>query len=97
MSVQSVRKKQDRVRQLLVSSRESEAQFIVRLLQGKIRINMGPKTVVVSHLRLLIASTCFTEQFFQAALAHALAFVEKRKPTKEELSEAVSCVQTAYK
>jgi DNA ligase-1 len=73
----SVRKKQDRVRQLLVSSRESEAQFIVRLLQGKIRINMGPKTVV-------------------AALAHALAFVEKKKPTKEELAEAVSCVQGAY-
>ena len=47
MGLQSVRKKQDRVRQLLVSSRESEAQFIVRLLQGKIRINMGPKTVVV--------------------------------------------------
>jgi len=33
----------------------------------------------------------------QAALAHALAFVEKKKPTKEELAEAVSCLQGAYK
>jgi ATP-dependent DNA ligase len=53
MGLQSVRKKQDRVRQLLVSSRESEAQFIVRLLQGKIRINMGPKTVVVRITTLI--------------------------------------------
>jgi DNA ligase-1 len=44
----SVKKKQDRIRQLLVACRECEAQFIIRLLQGKIRINMGPKTALVA-------------------------------------------------
>jgi len=45
VDLQSIKKKQVRIRQLLVSCRESEAQFIVKALQGKMRINLGPKSI----------------------------------------------------
>lgn len=46
-----MKKKQDKIRHLLVCCRESEAQFVIKMLQGKMRINLGPKSVVagLSH------------------------------------------------
>eukprot|EP01128_Nolandella_sp_AFSM9_P012956 TRINITY_DN981_c0_g1_i1.p1 TRINITY_DN981_c0_g1~~TRINITY_DN981_c0_g1_i1.p1 ORF type:complete len:535 (-),score=125.48 TRINITY_DN981_c0_g1_i1:5-1609(-) len=44
----SMQRRLGRIRSLLVNSREEEAAFIVKALQGKMRINMGPKTVLAA-------------------------------------------------
>lgn len=45
---QSQQKRTDKIRQMLVDCRGPEAKFVVKALQGKMRIGLGPKTVMVS-------------------------------------------------
>jgi DNA ligase-1 len=42
----SQKKKQDRIRTLLVACKEYESMYIIKALQGKMRINLGPKSVI---------------------------------------------------
>eukprot|EP01127_Copromyxa_protea_P021939 TRINITY_DN7675_c0_g1_i1.p1 TRINITY_DN7675_c0_g1~~TRINITY_DN7675_c0_g1_i1.p1 ORF type:complete len:838 (-),score=280.43 TRINITY_DN7675_c0_g1_i1:57-2570(-) len=42
----SQQKRTDKIRQMLVDCRGPEAKFIVKALQGKMRIGLGPKTVL---------------------------------------------------
>jgi DNA ligase-1 len=42
----SQKKKQDRIRSLLVACKEYESMYIIKALQGKMRINLGMKTVI---------------------------------------------------
>jgi hypothetical protein len=41
-------RKKDKVKQMLVSAQEKEAQYIVRALQGKMRIGASEQTVLVT-------------------------------------------------
>jgi DNA ligase-1 len=41
-------KKLEKIKLLLVSSRENEPQFIIRSLEGKLRIGLGEETVLAS-------------------------------------------------
>ena len=47
-------KKQDSIQRLLVSSREQEARYITRMLQGKFRIGCSEKTVLAALARALV-------------------------------------------
>lgn len=51
----SQKKKQDYIRSLLVACKEYEAKYIIKALQGKMRINLGHKTVIagLAHALLL--------------------------------------------
>ena len=51
---QSQKRRVDKIRGLLVNARETEPNFIVKALQGKMRINMGPKTVMVRRMGCFI-------------------------------------------
>lgn len=42
----SQKRKQDRIRTLLVACKEYESMYIIKALQGKMRINLGPKSVI---------------------------------------------------
>ena len=42
----SQKKKQDRIRGMLVACKEYESMYIIKALQGKMRINLGPKSVI---------------------------------------------------
>jgi DNA ligase-1 len=51
---QSRNRKQDLILRMLVSCRESEAQYIIRMLQGKFRIGCSEKTVLSALARALV-------------------------------------------
>ncbi|CAI5523747.1 unnamed protein product [Closterium sp. Naga37s-1] len=58
---QSVEKKRARIKQLLVSARQQEPQFIVRLLQGKMRIGLAEQTVLAALAQAAVMHEDFRE------------------------------------
>jgi len=49
-----MKKKEEMIQTLLVSCQEAEAQFIIRSLQGKLRIRMAEKTVQTALAHAII-------------------------------------------
>ncbi|GJP63209.1 hypothetical protein CLOP_g20272 [Closterium sp. NIES-67] len=58
---QSQEKKRARIKQLLVSARQEEPQFIVRLLQGKMRIGLAEQTVLAALAQAAVMHEDFRE------------------------------------
>jgi len=74
----------DKIRNLFVRSRESEAQFIVRALQKKMRLNMGEKTLLVALAHTFLHRECKSPS------------VEKKQKAAEMLSTVYRSILTPF-
>ena len=78
----SAERKRTLIRKLLVSARESEAGYIVRGLQGKLRVGLAQATVLTA--------------LAHAALAHEEAAAGRPPPSAERLAEADAVLKAVY-
>lgn len=76
-----MQRKVDKVKFLLVSCRENEAKFLMRSLEGKLRIGLAEKTVLVA---LAHASVLFRHKNLS------------RESLEEKLTQASECIKTAF-
>uniref|UniRef100_A0A6B2KYI7 DNA ligase 1 n=1 Tax=Arcella intermedia TaxID=1963864 RepID=A0A6B2KYI7_9EUKA len=76
----SQKKRIDKVRSLIVQAKDFEATYIVKALQGKLRIQLGPKTIISSVAHALVIS--------QAE--------KGKKVSKEQLDKAYALLEQTY-
>ena len=86
-------RKKEKVKQMLVSAQEKEAQYIVRALQGKMRIGASEQTVLVA----LAHAVALSEAEAAAAAGGAkLPKLPKGEALQELLAAAEATVKQAF-
>ena len=83
-------RKKEKVKQMLVSAQEKEAQYIVRALQGKMRIGASEQTVLVALAHAVALSEA------EAAAAAGGAKLPKGEALQELLAAAEATVKQAF-
>ena len=84
-------RKKEKVKQMLVSAQEKEAQYIVRALQGKMRIGASEQTVLVA-----LAHAVALSEAEAAAAAGGAAKLPKGEALQELLAAAEATVKQAF-
>lgn len=102
---QSQKLKTDKIKKLLVhASNNLEPKFVIRQLQGKLRIGLAQSTVLISLAHALTLSvppkahlhqeeTCVTPEDFPE---EARTYADKKVPKEKRLEAAVAIVKKAY-
>ena len=85
-------RKKEKVKQMLVSAQEKEAQYIVRALQGKMRIGASEQTVLVA----LAHAVALSEAEAAAAAGGAKLQLPKGEALQELLAAAEATVKQAF-
>ena len=83
-------RKKEKVKQMLVSAQEKEAQYIVRALQGKMRIGASEQTVLVALAHAVALSEA------EAAAAAGGSKLPKGEALQELLAAAEATVKQAF-
>lgn len=79
------------IKRLLTASRGSQAKFIVRSLEGKLRIGLAEKSVLTA-----LAQAFVVWEFEKGEKNNKTSFGTVRKPTSEEVSKAEDMIKEVH-
>jgi len=86
---QSMQKKVEKIQSLLVACRGNEAKYLIRSLEGKMRIGLAEQTVLVA-----LAQACVISQKYKPSQHVAL---DKNEKLNARVQEAIQSVKQVYR